>query len=65
MHLSDELVSRHGVAKDTAIARNVRASEPNLLTVVMLAENHRVMQAANRTDVRAMLLQGHQRPMAS
>ena len=61
LHLGDELVGGHGVAEGSAIARYIRACEPHLLAVVVLAQHHRVVQAADGRDVRAMFLQRHQR----
>ena len=57
MHLGDELIGGDGVAESTAIARHVRTGEPDFLAVVMLAQHHWVMQAADWRDVRAMFFE--------
>jgi hypothetical protein len=57
MHFGDELIGGDGVAEGTAIARHVRAGEPDFLAIVMLAQHHGVMQAADWRDVRTMLFQ--------
>ena len=61
LHFGDQLVDRDGVSEGAAVARDIGAGEPDLVAVVVFAEPVRVVQAADRRDVRAVPPEGAHR----
>lgn len=60
VYFREQLVGGYGIAESTAVCRDIRPGEPDLVAVVMFAQHVGVVQSADRSDLVTVTFQSCQ-----